>query len=424
MLDTSEHGTFLRALVVLFRVPNGSLHSISFSFAAHAIVSPHFLIVKLAEERQAMQSILQYRRFRKHLEDQIQRHGIDHVASCVTTQTATGRDHIPRDQIPEANQLQNEIPRGSRERNGGECTNEKRDKVESDPQQKASENGAMKQPQPKDILSPLDDVHDVPLHDTLTRFDPPESDHMSAIPDGEDLSRSTTNDTASVSSLDTTPEQQQHILETAPTQESTGTALGLSLTGVNVRSRATNEGGHEKGQLFVVGYQGDDDPLNPHNWSIRKRLMITIFIAFIGLIVGFASSIDSAALVQATKDFGVSQVVESLATGMYLVGFGCGAFFAAPISETIGRNPVYLGTLGLFMIFVMASGLAPNIGAQLVFRFLAGFFGSTPLTCAGGSISDMWTASERTAIFPIFANSAFWGPVLGKKSFPMAVDIV
>jgi len=61
----------------------------------------------------------------------------------------------------------------------------------------------------------------------------------------------------------------------------------------------------------------------------------------------------------------------------------------------------------------MASALAPNIGAQLAFRFLAGFFGSTPLTCAGGSIADMWNPLERVYAFPIFANAAFTGPVLG-----------
>lgn len=65
------------------------------------------------------------------------------------------------------------------------------------------------------------------------------------------------------------------------------------------------------------------------------------------------------------------------------------------------------------MIFIMASGLAPNIGAQLAFRFLAGFFGSTPLTCAGGSISDLWNPMERVFAFPMFANAAFTGPVLG-----------
>ena len=61
----------------------------------------------------------------------------------------------------------------------------------------------------------------------------------------------------------------------------------------------------------------------------------------------------------------------------------------------------------------MASGLARNIGAQLVFRFLAGFFGSTPLTCAGGSISDLWSPMERVYAFPIFANAAFMGPIFG-----------
>ena len=129
--------------------------------------------------------------------------------------------------------------------------------------------------------------------------------------------------------------------------------------------------------------------------------------------MGFASSIDSAALPQAAAEFGVGEVTESLATGLFLIGFGCGALFAGPISETIGRNPVYIATLSLYMIFIMASALAPNIGAQLVFRFIAGFFGSTPLTCAGGSISDLWNPMERTYAFPVFANAAFMGPIFG-----------
>lgn len=65
------------------------------------------------------------------------------------------------------------------------------------------------------------------------------------------------------------------------------------------------------------------------------------------------------------------------------------------------------------MIFIMASGLAPNIGAQLTFRFPAGFFGSTPLTCAGGSISDLWNPMGRVFTFPVFPNAAFTGSVLG-----------
>ncbi|KAF2246952.1 MFS general substrate transporter [Trematosphaeria pertusa] len=158
---------------------------------------------------------------------------------------------------------------------------------------------------------------------------------------------------------------------------------------------------------------GENDPLNPHNRSYPSRIFATALIAGIGFVVGVASSIDSSALRPAAAEFGVSEVTESLATGLYLIGFGVGALFAGPVSETLGRNPVYIVTLTLYMIFIMASGLAPDIGAQLVFRFLAGFFRSTPLTCAGGSISDLWSPMERVSAFPVFANAAFTGPVLG-----------
>ncbi|KAL8680507.1 MAG: hypothetical protein Q9186_003306 [Xanthomendoza sp. 1 TL-2023] len=201
------------------------------------------------------------------------------------------------------------------------------------------------------------------------------------------------------------------------TQRSIGMDLGIALTGINVRDRTTKEGPSDPSvhgnKVFVVGYEGERDSLNPHNWSYSTRICATVNIAFIGWIVGFASSVDSAVLRQASEDFGVSEAVESLATGLFLVGFGTGALFAGPVSETVGRNPVYIVTLSLFMIFVLASALAPNIGAQLVFRFIAGLFGSTPLTCAGGSISDLWSPMERVYAFPVFANAAFMGPIFG-----------
>ena len=217
-------------------------------------------------------------------------------------------------------------------------------------------------------------------------------------------------------------------LATIRTGQSFGTRMGHAMTGIEVReltkemtkrrTRAsgrtnTNEKAPEREKVFVVGYESETDTLNPHNWSYTTRIFATIMIAWIGFIVGFASSVDSAALTQAAEEFGVSEVTESLATGLFLVGFGFGALFAGPISETVGRNPVYIVTLAVYMIWIMASALAPNIGAQLVFRFLAGFFGSTPLTCAGGSISDLWNPMERVFAFPVFANAAFLGPIFG-----------
>lgn len=190
-----------------------------------------------------------------------------------------------------------------------------------------------------------------------------------------------------------------------------GTNLGNVMTGIDIRKRNTEEGG--TGDVFIVSWEGDSDSQNPHNWSMLLRIFITFTVAGIGFVVGVASSIDSSAVSEAAASFHVGEVAEICATGLYLIGFGAGALFAGPFSETLGRNPVYVFTMVLYMIFIMASGLAPNLGAQLAFRFLAGFFGSTPLTCAGGSLSDIWSPIERTTAFPVFANAAFLGPILG-----------
>jgi MFS family permease len=68
----------------------------------------------------------------------------------------------------------------------------------------------------------------------------------------------------------------------------------------------------------------------------------------------------------------------------------------------------------LFLIFIMASGLARNLSGHLVFRFLAGFFASTPLSCAGGTVADLWNPLQKTYAFPVYAIPAFSGPMIGQ----------
>ena len=60
---------------------------------------------------------------------------------------------------------------------------------------------------------------------------------------------------------------------TAATRKSTGTAMGKTLTGIDVRDRSTKEGGN--GKVFVVGYEGENDILDPHNWSLSTRFAAT-----------------------------------------------------------------------------------------------------------------------------------------------------
>ena len=92
---------------------------------------------------------------------------------------------------------------------------------------------------------------------------------------------------------------------------------------------------------------------------------------------------------------------------------GLGSLVAGPFSETFGRNAVYSASMVIFMIWIMASGLAPNLGAQITFRFLAGCSASTPLVCSGGSVADMFDSMEKTWAFPLYSITSFGGPMLG-----------
>lgn len=180
----------------------------------------------------------------------------------------------------------------------------------------------------------------------------------------------------------------------------------------------------------------EDIDVNPRKWSIWKKLCATLIVTAISFVVQYASAVDSAAAERIQAEFGVSAVAESLATGsfpnhssnkmssilkfasnyykgLFLVGFGVGAPIAGPLSEIAGRNPVYIISFVLFMLCTMGAGLAPNIGAQLALRFLAGMFGSTPLVCAGGTVSDLWDPVDQIHIFPIYATGGFFGLAVG-----------
>lgn len=63
----------------------------------------------------------------------------------------------------------------------------------------------------------------------------------------------------------------------------------------------------------------------------------------------------------------------------------------------LGRNPVYIISLALFVIFQLPCIFAPNIGTILVFRFLAGFVGSPALATGGASIAGEPRAPSRAA---------------------------
>jgi MFS family permease len=83
------------------------------------------------------------------------------------------------------------------------------------------------------------------------------------------------------------------------------------------------------------------------------------------------------------------------------------------MSEVLGRRKLFIGTYILFTIFNGGVIASQNIWTLIILRFLAGTAGSSPLTNAGGTVADVFSAGERGLGMAIFAAAPFAGPAVG-----------
>lgn len=113
------------------------------------------------------------------------------------------------------------------------------------------------------------------------------------------------------------------------------------------------------------------------------------------------------------EDFGVNRELAVAGLSLFVVGFAVGPLFWAPLSELYGRQLIFFFSFGAFTAFNAATTAATNIQSVLVLRFLAGSFGSSPLTNAGAVVADMFEAKERGLALCLFSVAPFMGPVLG-----------
>jgi len=172
----------------------------------------------------------------------------------------------------------------------------------------------------------------------------------------------------------------------------------------------------EKGQdKFLVSWDGPNDPDNPQNWSLGKKFFVSFLICLLTTSIYIGSSIYSPGEMEVEQEFGVSQVVATLGLTLFVAGYGLGPMIWAPLSEIpqIGRNPIYLSTLLVFVLFNLGAGYASNLGMLLAFRFLTGFFGSPVLATGGASITDMYVPRKRAYAMAVWGISAICGPTLG-----------
>lgn len=129
-------------------------------------------------------------------------------------------------------------------------------------------------------------------------------------------------------------------------------------------------------QILVGWDEGETD--NPLNWSPAFRWILSYWG---GIVVGcstFISTIPNGVMGDIMAHFKVGHEVGALITALNVLGFAAGPLVFGPLSERVGRRPVFLlSTLGT-CLFSLGCSLTPNIGGLLACRFLGGVFAAAP----------------------------------------------
>ncbi|KAL4931588.1 major facilitator superfamily domain-containing protein [Aspergillus undulatus] len=161
-------------------------------------------------------------------------------------------------------------------------------------------------------------------------------------------------------------------------------------------------------ELYVLVQLEDQE--NPRLWSMGRKWICTSILLLMTAMIAFCSSIYTPAIPSITLEYGCSSTVATLGITTFLLGFGSGPLLFAPLSEGWSRNAIFRAVLGLFVQFQIGCALAPNVASMIVFRFLAGFFGSPAVTNSGGSITDIWPQDNRSVPLALFSAASFLGP--------------
>ena len=126
----------------------------------------------------------------------------------------------------------------------------------------------------------------------------------------------------------------------------------------------------------LVTWASRDDPLNPKNWSTRRKWSITLTMSAVGFVSIMSASIVAPALASMAKDLDMNNVESEMALSVYILAIAFGPLVLGPLSEVYGRLILLHSCNVWLLVWTTVCGFADRKGLLIAARLLAGFGGS------------------------------------------------
>ncbi|KEQ85577.1 MFS general substrate transporter [Aureobasidium pullulans EXF-150] len=160
--------------------------------------------------------------------------------------------------------------------------------------------------------------------------------------------------------------------------------------------------------------EGSDETGRPWSiWTPKQRKMIILAASFASLLSPLSSQIYLPALDVIAKDLHVTDSLINLSITTYVVVQGIAPTFTAQLSDTIGRRPVYMVCLLLYLAANLGLAFQNSYIALMVLRCLQSAGSSGTAALSYGVATDITTSTERGTYVSWAAAAPMLGPTLG-----------
>ncbi|RAK98732.1 MFS transporter [Aspergillus ibericus CBS 121593] len=160
-----------------------------------------------------------------------------------------------------------------------------------------------------------------------------------------------------------------------------------------------------------------EDPENPRLWPLWYKGLAVVTMSLGATVVSLFSTLYTSGIPGLEEEFHISKIVGLFGVFTYLLGMAIGTIVFAPLSEIVGRRPVYLVCLSVFLLLILPSALSRNIEAILITRFFGGLFGSAIMGNSPASVNDLVSDHHRALALGIWSigptNGPVYGPIIG-----------
>ncbi|OAL51551.1 MFS general substrate transporter [Pyrenochaeta sp. DS3sAY3a] len=161
----------------------------------------------------------------------------------------------------------------------------------------------------------------------------------------------------------------------------------------------------------------DTDPPPYSAFSKRRRWLIIFLSTFAASFSPLSSFIFFPAITSLSEALDVSVSKINLTVTSYLVVAAIAPAILGDIADAVGRRPVYLAVLGIYLCANVGLALQKNWAALLVLRMVQSFGSAATIALGYGVVADIATPAERggfvsgMVLGPNIATAV--GPIIG-----------